>query len=178
MLSKNKIVFLLKDKPKRIQKANSIISRTFGALWVPNYPLSHKSYFAFRLTDKLLRRIKLDKVAGNVQSKKTSSLHILISKCIRFDTHKAFDDFKEKNKSPYLHKGRSATYAKMPDMPKKDNQRYSYKKSRYGEMSKNQLIREGKTIRGSKVRKPKETANKRAWINFLEIFSNKYDKNY
>jgi len=98
MLKKSKNIFLLKGESKKLRKASALISRTYGAMWVQNYPLDYKQYFSFQLNDKLVRRLKIFKLQNKLQSKKSISLYTLINKCKRFDTFEEFESFKEKNK--------------------------------------------------------------------------------
>jgi len=173
MLKKSKNIFLLKGETKKLRKAMSLISRIYGTLWVQTYPLDDKQYFAFQLGDKLVRRIKMSKLQNKIHSKKLTSLYTLLNNCRRFDSMEEFESFKEKNKKPYKSKSRSVAYEKMPDFPKKDNQRVHYDKSKWSGMTKEQLIKESRNINGTKVRKPRKSANKKKWIYFLERFSNK-----
>ena len=180
MLKKSKNIFLLKGESKKLRKASSLISRTYGAMWVQNYPLDDKQYFSFQLNDKLVRRLKIFKLQNKLQSKKSISLYTLINKCKRFDTFEEFESFKEKNKKSYNFRSNNITYTQMPHPSKKDNQKLDYEKSEWSKMTKEQLIKKAENINGYKVRKPRKTANKRTWINFLERFSNKRwdEKNY
>jgi len=170
MIRKSENIYLLNDESKKIRKAIALISRTHGAVWLQVHPLNDKHYFAFKLDEKLVRRIKLSKLNNNIRSKKISSLHKLINNCKRFDIVEDFESYKKKNKKPYTYKTKNTNFDTMPKLSKKDNQRISYDKSKWGNMSKSELIKVANDIGGVKVRKPKKTANKRTWKNFLEIF--------
>ena len=172
-MRKSKNIFLLKGETKKLRKAIALISRTHGSVWIDTYPLDNKIYFAFRLNDKLVRRIKMSKLQNKISSKKLTKLYTLINNCRRFDTVKDFESFKKKNKKLYKYRPKSLDHEYMPKSPKKDNQRLSYGKSEWSKMDKDQLIKAARNINGSKVRKPRKNASKQKWINFLEMFSNK-----
>jgi len=172
MLKKSENIFLLKSEPKKLRKAASLISRIHGAFWIQSYPLDINQYVAFQLGEKLVRRIKMSKLQNKLRSKKLIKLYTLINNCRRFDTIKQFELFKKKNRLPYKNV-RSDAYTNMPKSPKKDNQKIHYNKSEWSKMSKEQLMKKAGNINGTKIRKPRKSANKKKWINFLERFSNK-----
>lgn len=172
MIKKSENIYLLNGESKKIRKAIALISRTYGALLLPVHPLNTKYYFSFRLNEKLVRRMKLSKLNNNIRSKKITSLHNLINNCKRFDTNEQFESYKEKNKKTYPNKIKNSNFDTMPKSPKKDNQKI-YSKSDWKGMSKTELIKAANKVHGVKIRKPRKTANKRTWRNFLEKFGNK-----
>lgn len=171
MTKKSKNIYLLKGDTKKIRKAIALITRTHGTFWVQVHPLNDKQYFAFMLDEKLVRRIKLSKLNNRIRTKKLISLYTLISNCRRFDTIEEFESFKEKNKNTKSY-WKSSNYTQMPKSSKKDNQKI-YGKSDWEGMSKTELIKAANKVHGVKIRKPRKTANKRTWRNFLEKFGNK-----
>lgn len=174
------IVFFYKGDKESINKLANLIGRIEDAFlhWEPINPqFSPYSYggCAFYLSEKLDRKLKLLKINDKNGRKKYHKLQQFVSKSKRFSSVKEMEDYLS-TLEKVLPKKRypSYNYVGMPSDPHKDNQKiYLTKETKWDKISdKNKLIKEGSKIYGIKIRRPKKSASKRKWKNFLNRFAN------
>lgn len=183
MKRKSKI-YLFKGTPKEVQKANALMNRVVGMEYISVLPMDMKIYFAFELSEKLNRKLKVAKLSNKVRSKKMISLVKLVSKCKSFESDAIYNKYKDINRKPPKNWGWGSEYRNMPTPEKKDNQKIHDKDKIYSQlpdldkMSKSQLIKLGNKIRGIKVRRPRKTASRRTWKNFIERFYTRWTNRY
>lgn len=123
----------------------------------------------------LSRKIKLIQLTGKGGKKYLKLIHYL-SKSKQFQSMKEVREYcvnrRLENFDSKWYSDES--YSKMPKEPIKDNQKvYTLpnKKTNWDKISnKNKLIKAASKISGVKIRKPKKTASKKKWKNFLNKF--------
>lgn len=132
----------------------------------------------FTLSEKLDRKFKLMKINDVSGKKKYQKLLSFLLKS------KKFQSMEDVNK--YLHTLTPAKtntkyhysqyeYNVMPKDPQKDNQKVytlEEKESKWDKIEdKKKLIKAGNRVYGIKARRPRKTASKRKWKNFLKKFN-------
>ena len=170
----NKVYFYKGD----IKKFKNLTIRLQGVTFI----YYSQSSCAFNLDKKLSRKIKILKLS-NKKPKNIFKLLKIIKECKTFNSVKDFENFKNAVtvSTPMKWRTKNDKYDSMPSYPKKDNQKLYIDNSsddEYNNMSKNELIKRANSIKGSKIRRPRKSANKKKWINFIKRFKNNNDIYY
>jgi len=182
MNNKKENIFVFKGDIKHVKKVRTLISRIDNVQLLDAFPLDDLKYCAFKVNSKLIRKLKISKINNSIKTKKINSLIDILDKSKKLYSLTEYENFKNKNEKKYTSRRRNFLYNKMPSFPKKDNQTlHSYyydedeikevkKIKKLKKLSKDELIDLGNKIHGIKPRKPRKTASKQKWINFIIMF--------